>query len=198
MTLTRWMWAFVAIAAGSFALAAAGQWLLGWHRDGVQTWLGIGVGYLLGALLFLLMPRWWREHCDELYAQPAGRRYIRALWPIMIGYSLTLFGSIWLIKRGIESVPLRAAVAIVPALAILLFMRAALRYLREVDELQRRIETEAIGIAALTVSFLYFAAGLLDKARVISADAAAAMIWVFPMTMLVYGIAKFFAVRRYQ
>lgn len=198
MTMSRFMWIFVAIGAGALLLAGAGQWLLDWNRDGVQTWLGIGAGYLLGALLFLLMPRWWREHCDELYAQPAGRRYIRALWPIMIGYSLTLFGSIWLIKRGIESVPLRAAVAIVPALAILLFMRAALRYLREVDELQRRIETEAIGIAALTVSFLYFAAGLLDKARVISADAAAAMIWVFPMTMLVYGIAKFFAVRRYQ
>ena len=164
----------------------------------MQTWLGIGVGYLLGALLFLLMPRWWREHCDEMYAQPAGRRYIRALWPIMIAYSLSLFGSIWLIKRGIDSVPLRAAVAIVPALAILLFMGAALRYLREVDELQRRIETEAIGIAAMTVSFLYFAGGLLDKAKVITVDAAAAMIWVFPMTMLVYGIAKFFAVRRYR
>ena len=198
MTMSRFMWIFVAIDAGALLLAGAGQWLLHWDRSGVQTWLGIGVGYLLGALLFLLMPRWWREHCDEMYAQPAGRRYIRALWPIMIAYSLSLFGSIWLIKRGIESVPLRAAVAIVPALAILLFMRAALRYLREVDELQRRIETEAIGIAALTVSFLYFAAGLLDKARVISVDAAAAMIWVFPMTMLVYGIAKFFAVRRYQ
>ena len=196
--MRRWMWIFVAIALGSFALAGAGRWLLQWPDETIGLWVGIGAGYLLGAGLFLLMPRWWREHCDELYAQPAGRRYIRALWPIMIGYSLTLFGSIWLIKRGIESVPLRAAVAIVPALAILLFMRAALRYLREVDELQRRIETEAIGIAALTVSFLYFAAGLLDKARVISADAAAAMIWVFPMTMLVYGIAKFFAVRRYQ
>ena len=198
MTMSRFMWIFVAIGAGALLLAGAGQWLLDWNRDGVQTWLGIGVGYLLGALLFLLMPRWWREHCDEMYAQPAGRRYIRALWPIMIAYSLSLFGSIWLIKRGIDSVPLRAAVAIVPALAILLFMGAAVRYLREVDELQRRIETEAIGIAALTVSFLYFAAGLLDKARVISVDAAAAMIWVFPMTMLVYGIAKFFAVRRYQ
>lgn len=198
MTLRRFMWIFVGIGAGALLLAAAGQWLLHWDRGGVQTWLGIGVGYLLGALLFLLMPRWWREHCDEMYAQPAGRRYIRALWPIMIAYSLSLFGSIWLIKRGIDSVPLRAAVAIVPALAILLFMGAAVRYLREVDELQRRIETEAIGIAAMTVSFLYFAGGLLDKAKVIAVDAATAMIWVFPMTMLVYGIAKFFAVRRYR
>lgn len=198
MTLRRFMWIFVVIGAGALLLAAAGQWLLHWDRAGVHTWLGIGVGYLLCALLFLLLPRWWREHCDDMYAQPAGRRYLRALWPIIIVYSLSLFGSIWLVKRGIDSVPLRAAVAIVPALAILLFMGAALRYLREIDELQRRIETEAIGIAAMTVSVLYFAGGLLDKAKVVTVDAAAAMIWVFPMTMLVYAIAKFFAVRRYR
>ena len=197
MTLTRWMWAFVAIAAGSFALAAAGQWLLGWPGDAVGMWCGIGVGYLVGALLFLVLPRWWRQHCDEMYAQPAGRRYLRALWPIMIGYSLSLFMSIWLVKRGIESVPLRAVVAVLPALAIALLMRAALRYLREIDELQRRIETESIGIASLLVSLLYFAGGLLQKAKVIDVDAAAAMIWVFPLLCASYGIAKMVLTRRY-
>ena len=198
MTMSRFMWIFVAIGAGALLLAGAGQWLLHWDRGGVQTWLGIGAGYLLGALLFLLMPRWWREHCDELYAQPAGRRYIRALWPIMIGYSLTLFGSIWLIKRGIESMPLRALIAVVPALAIAALMWAGLRYLREIDELQRRIETEAIAASALLVSFVYFAGGLLQKAKVIAVPSADAMIWVFPMLMLAYAIAKFIAVRRYR
>ena len=197
MTLTRWMWAFVAIAAGSFALAAAGQWLLGWPGDAVGMWCGIGVGYLVGALLFLMLPRWWRQHCDEMYAQPAGRRYLRALWPIMIGYSLTLFVSLTLVRRGIESVPLRALVAVLPALPIVLLMRAALRYLREIDELQRRIETESIGIASLLVSVLYFAGGLLQKADVLHFDAAAVMIWVFPLLCLVYGIAKLILARRY-
>ena len=197
MTLRRWMWTFVAIAAGSFALAAAGQWLLHWPADAVGMWCGIGAGYLIGALAFLLLPRWWRQHCDEMYAQPAGRRYLRALWPIMIGYSLSLFASIWLIKRGIDSVPLRALVAVLPALPIVLLMRAALRYLREIDELQRRIETEAIGAASLLLAVVYFAAGLLQKARVIDIDAAVAMIWVFPLLCLSYGVAKFVLARRY-
>lgn len=197
MTLTRWMWTFVAIAAGCFALAAAGQWLLAWPSDAVGMWCGIGVGYLVGALLFLLLPRWWRQHCDEMYAQPAGRRYLRALWPIMIGYSLSLFASIWLIKRGIVSVPLRALVAVLPALPIVLLMRAALRYLREIDELQRRIETEAIGAASLLLSVLYFAGGLLQRAKVIDLDAAVAMIWVFPLLCAFYGIAKMILTRRY-
>ncbi|MGY0505806.1 hypothetical protein [Luteimonas sp. e5] len=198
MTLRRFMWIFAAIGLGSLLLAAAGQWWLGWGRNGVHTWLAIGAGYLLGAFMFLLMPRWWREHCDESYATPAGRRYVRALLPILLLYSLTLFASLWLIRRGIESLPLRALIAIVPALSIAGLMWAGLRYLREIDELERRIETEAIGAAALLVSFVYFAGGLLEKAKVIAMDAAVVMLWVFPLLMLAYGIAKFLAVRRYR
>ncbi|HEY1069927.1 hypothetical protein [Thermomonas sp.] len=197
MTMRRWMWIFVVIGLASLALAGAGRWLLSWPDDAVGTWVGIGAGYLLGAALFLLVPRWWRQHCDEMYAQPAGRRYLRALWPIMVGYSLTLFLSIWLVKRGIDSVPLRAVVAVLPVLPIALLMRAALRYLREIDELQRRIETEAIGIASLLVSLLFFAGGLLQKAKVVDIDAAVAMIWVFPLLCLAYGLAKMVLARRY-
>ncbi|QIL19474.1 hypothetical protein [Thermomonas sp. HDW16] len=197
MTLRRWMWIFVAIALGSFALAGAGRWLLQWPDETVGLWVGIGAGYLLGAGLFLLMPRWWRQHCDDMYAQPAGRRYIRALWPIMIGYSLTLFASIWFIKRGVESVPLRALLAVLPVIPLAMMMGAALRYLREIDELQRRIETESIGIASLLVSLLYFAGGLLQKAEVIDIDAGVAMIWVFPLLAAIYGIAKMRLTKRY-
>lgn len=197
MTLRRFMWIFVAIALGAFALAAAGRFLLAWPDNVVGMWAGIGAGYLLGAALFLLMPRWWRSHCDDMYAQPAGRRYLRALWPALVAYSLTLFASILLIKRGIEPVPLRGLVAVLPVLPIGWMMLAALRYLREIDELQRRIETEAIGIASLLVSMLYFAGGLLQKAKVIDLDAAMAMIWVFPLLCAAYGIAKMVLTRRY-
>ena len=198
MTMRRWMWSFVAIGIGSLLLAAAGRWLLHWPQQPVGLWAGIGLGYLLGAFAFVLMPRWWRDHCDEVYAQPAGRRYARAMIGIMVVYSLSLFGSLWLIKRGIGSLPLRALVAVAPALPIAWLMRAGLRYLREIDELQRRIETEAIGAAALLVSLVYFACGLLQKAKVVAVDAATAMIWVFPALMLAYSVAKFMAVRRYR
>src|SRR5690606_15757752 len=181
MTMRRWMWIFVAIGLASLALAAAGHWLLQWPRDAVGMRCVIGAGYLVGALLFLLVPRWWRQHCDEMYAEAAARRYMRALWPIMGAYAVILCLSIMQIRRGVESVPLRALVAVLPVVPLLFFLRAALRYLREIDELQRRIETEAIGIASLLVSMLYFACGLLQAAKVIDIDAAAAMLWVFPL-----------------
>ena len=195
--MRRFAQIFFGIGLFGLALGAAGHWLLAWPKGAVHAWLGIGAGYLLCALGMLLVPRWWRQHCDEMYAQPAGRRYIRALWPALIGYSLALFLSLWLLRRGIDPLPLRALVAVLPVLPLALMMRAALRYLREIDELQRRIETEAIGIASLLVSLLYFAGGLLQKAKVVDLDAAMAMIWVFPLLCAVYGIAKMVLTRRY-
>ena len=197
MTMRRFMWIFAAIGLGALALAGARRFLLAWPDGVVGMWTGIGAGYLLGAALFLLMPRWWRSHCDDMYAQAAGRRYLRALWPALALYSVTLFASIFLIRRGIESVPLRGLVAVLPVLPIGWMMLAALRYLREVDELQRRIETEAIGIASLLVSLVYFAGGMLEKAEVIRMDAGVAMIWVFPLLCGTYGIAKMILTRRY-
>ena len=191
MTMRRFMWIFVTIGLGSLALAGAGRFLLAWPDRMVGMWTGIGAGYLLGASLFLLMPRWWKSHCAEMFAQPAGRRYLRARWPALVA-------SIWWIRLGIESLPLRGLVAVLPVLPIAWMMHAALRYLREIDELQRRIETEAIGAASLLVALVYFAGGMLEKAEVIGMDAGVAMIWVFPMLCGLYGIAKMVLTRRYQ
>jgi len=197
VTLRRWMWIFVGIGLAALALAAAGHWLLDWPEGPVSMWTGIGIGYLVCSLLFLVLPRWWRQHCDEMFATQASRRYQRAMWPTMIAYSLLLFASIWWLKQGIQPLALRALVAVAPVVPLLFFLRAALRYLREIDELQRRIETEAIGIASLLVSMLYFAGGLLQKAEVIDIDSAAAMIWVFPLLCFIYGIAKMRLTKRY-
>ena len=197
MTMRRFIWIFVAIGIGALLLAAAGQWLLHWPDDMVGIWTGIGVAYILSGLVLRLLPRWWRQHCDEMYAMPAQKAYIRAIGPIMVAYALSLFASIWLIRQGIASLPLRALVALLPVLPLLLFLRAAMHYLRDIDELQRRIETEAIGIASLLVSMLYFGGGLLQKAKVIDIEAAAAMIWVFPLLCAIYGIAKMRLTKRY-
>jgi hypothetical protein len=197
MTIRRCMWTFVVISLFAFALAALGHFVLPWPDDAVGTWAGIGGSFLFCALLIRLTPRWWRQHYDEMSARPASLRYQRAVIPIMAGYSLALFLSMSLIHRGIESVPLRALVAVTPALAIVLVIRVALRYWREIDELQRRIETEAIGVASLLVAVLYFAGGLLQVAKVIDVDAGVVMIWVFPLLCLTYGIAKIVLTKRY-
>ena len=72
------------------------------------------------------------------------------------------------------------------------------RHIRDSDELQRRIELEAVSVATALVSMLYFAGGLLQMAKVIDIPSGQAMFWVFPMICLVYGLAKAFVAGRYR
>jgi hypothetical protein len=47
------------------------------------------------------------------------------------------------------------------------------------------------------VSLGYLAAGFLQTAKVIDVPSGAAMIWVFPLVCLAYGLAKAAVSRRY-
>lgn len=152
---------------------------------------GIAVGLLFGALLRWRLP----EPCDV--GTPALRsRYLREFLPAMAGYVVTLFLSIWLLKY-VDEPGLRALVALLPVPAIGMALRAIIRYIRDVDELQQRIELEAVSFAAAFVSMLYIAGGFLQLAKVIDIPSGVAMIWVFPLICASYGLAKIVVARRY-
>jgi hypothetical protein len=153
---------------------------------------GIAAGCFLGGLLRWRMP----DACDT--GTPALRsRYLREFLPAMAGYVVTLFLSVWLLKR-VDEPGLRALIALLPVPAIGLALRAIIRYIRDVDELQQRIELEAISFATAFVSMVYIAGGFLQLAKVIDVPSGVAMIWVFPLVCLSYGLAKMVVARRYQ
>lgn len=165
-----------------FPQAHLGQGLVG----------GAGAGLLLAACLRLL----GGGDCDE--ATPGlRRRYLREFMPAMVAYVVLLTVSLWLLKR-IDDTALRALVALLPVVPIGLALRAVIRYIRDTDELQRRIELEAVSFATALVSLLYMAGGFLQLAGVIDVPAGAAMIWVFPLVCLVYGFAKALVSRRFR
>ena len=153
---------------------------------------GASLGCFFGGLLRWRMP----EPCDT--GTPAlRRRYLREFLPAMAAYVVTLFASVWLLKR-VDEPGLRALIALLPVPAVSMAMRAIVRHIRDTDELQRRIELEAVSIATAFVSLAYLAAGFLQSAKVIDIPADAAMIWVFPLVCVVYGVAKVAVSRRYQ
>jgi hypothetical protein len=125
------------------------------------------------------------------------RRYTRDMTVGMVSYMALLFASL-LLLRTVEAPALRALIALLPVAPIALLMRAMLRFIRGVDELQQRIELEAICIAAALVSFGYMTGGFLQAAQVIDVPASAAMLWVFPLVCGLYGIAKSVVARRYR
>lgn len=153
---------------------------------------GIAAGCLFGALLRWRMP----DPCDT--GTPALRsRYLREFLPAMAGYVVTLFLSVWILKR-VDEPGLRALIALLPVPAIGMALRAIIRYIRDADELQQRIELEAVSFAAAFVSLVYIAAGFLQLAKVIDIPSGVAMIWVFPLVCASYGLAKLVVARRFQ
>ena len=192
MTTRRFMWVFVAIGLVALGLAALGRFLLAWPDGVIGMWVGIGTGCLFAGLLRRFMP----EACDE--GTPALRsRYLREFLPAMAAYVVILFFSVWLLKR-VDEPGLRALVALMPVPAIGMALRAIIRYIRDVDELQQRIELEAVSFAAAFVSMVYVTGAFLQLAKVIDIPSGVAMVWVFPLICASYGLAKIVVARRYR
>ena len=187
----RLLSAGLACGALAFALHFASPWVMADTASGVLS--GLGVGLLLAALARWRMP----EPCDT-GTPTLRRRYLREFLPAMAVYVVTVFLSIWLLKRGVDQPGLRALIALLPVPAIGMALRAIIRYIRDVDELQQRIELEAISFATAFVSMVYITGGFLQLAKVIDIPSGVAMIWVFPMICVSYGLAKMVVERRFQ
>ena len=180
-----------AIALGLMAFASS-RLLPGVPGMVVGILYGIALGLAFGALMRRSLP----EPCDT--APPAlRRRYTRELMLAMGAYVIVLFASVWLLKR-IEEPALRALLALAPVPPIALALRAMVRYIRDTDEMQQRIELEAVCIATAFVCLLYMAGGFLQAAKVIDVPAAAAKIWLVPLVCFSYGLAKLAVARRYR
>ena len=154
--------------------------------------VGLGAGLVLAALL-----RWFQPDGCDASTPSLRRRYMREFVPAMAGYVVLLFASVLLLKR-VDEPALRAVLALLPVVPIAFVLRAVIRFIRDADELQRQIELEAVSIATALVSLLYMAGGFLQLAKVVDVPAGVAMIWMFPLVCLVYGLAKIAVVRRFR
>ncbi|TDK23062.1 hypothetical protein E2F46_11860 [Luteimonas aestuarii] len=186
----RWM-------VGSGLALAAIALVLPWASGG-RVPVGVAAVLLLSASMIAVLGLLYRraEACDVAPAA-LGRRYTRELMLGMGTYVVVVLLSVWLLRR-VDDVALRAVIALLPVPPVAYAVRAMVRYIRGADELQRRIELEALSIATAFVSLLYMAGGFLQSARVIDLSASAAMIWVLPLVCFCYGVCKAFVARRYQ
>lgn len=128
---------------------------------------------------------------------PVSRRYMREFSAAMAIYAVVMMLSFYALK-SIEATWLRALVALLPALPIGLAARALLRFVRDCDELQRRIQLEAFSLASLVLTMSSFALGLLVLADVVRLDAGLALSLVMPAFSLLYGVFCAVTTYRYQ
>ena len=125
-------------------------------------------------------------------ARRAGRAYLWRFVPAMVGYVVLLLGALFLVQR-FPAAWWRFPVMIVPLLPLLLVVRAVARYLVDADELQRRIQLEALAVAFGAGSVLSFGYGLLQTVGLPDLS----WLWVWPVYAGCWLIGLLVARRRY-
>jgi hypothetical protein len=123
----------------------------------------------------------------------AARTYIVQFLGAMGAYILLLLLSVYLLQNNPTS-PWRGVVAALPVLPTCLALLVFVRYLGRMDELQRRIQLDAIAFAAGATAILTFTWGLLENAGFPHLS----LIWVLPLLVMLWGMATAVAARRYS
>jgi hypothetical protein len=139
------------------------------------------------------LPMSWKDRWGWLIPRaPERRMYRRSIVPML----LWLFGLPLALSYAdeITSAPLRGLLVLLPLIFYLWVFRLYFFYLRECDELERRIELEAVAIAAmLTLSFL-MSALLLFFAKVLPSTFSVSDVLVAAILLLTLS---YFFVRYY-
>ena len=137
---------------------------------------------------------------DTTIMRTAHRQYLKTFIPAMIAYVVVLFASILILKKiGMEApLHLRAVLSLAPIVPIILVCRALIRFLHDSDELERKIELEAIALSGLFTGLIFLCLGFLASSKIIYLDGAAVAIWVFPSLFGLYGVAKCISSWRYR
>lgn len=102
----------------------------------------------------------------------AGRRYLARLAAVMLAYGLALAAAL-AVLTALPASPWRFAGMALPLLPAAGAAWVVLRYLREADELQARIQLESLGAAFAAGSLITFGYGLMQIAG------APAVSWLF-------------------
>lgn len=113
----------------------------------------------------------------------AGAAYVFTLMPAFAVIRALPEGSLW-----------RIPLALLPLPAILFGVWTFLQFLASVDELQRRVQLQAIGFSLGLTGVITFTLGLLESAGFPTLG----IIWVFPMMIALWGVGQAIAMRRYQ
>jgi hypothetical protein len=95
----------------------------------------------------------------------------------LIVYSILVYVSITILNAGKVHGAERLAVAMLPLLAPPLMAWAVVRQLRRLDELQRRIQLEALALSFMVTALVTLSYGFLENVGFPALN----MVWVWPL-----------------
>ena len=124
--------------------------------------------------------------------ETARRRYAVELGGALAAYVVTLFVSLTLLKSVTDAI-VRPAVALLPMAPAVFVIIAIIRQLRRLDELQRRIQLEALAISFMGTAFITFGYGFLQ----LSGFPQVSWFAVWPIMAILWLAGLWFSQRRY-
>ena len=113
------------------------------------------------------------------------REYHRNMLLVMIAYTGSVVG-INLLETDTMGATMRTVLSLIPIVPAALMIAVILHYVRQIDEVQQRIITEACLVSLVTVGLASFTYGFLEGAIALP---AISMIWVFPALIGTAGLA---------
>lgn len=127
--------------------------------------------------------------------RPANRRYhLRSILPMLLVVALMLLPP-WL-PPGLPDAA-QIALRLLPLVPMAFIYLHYLRYLRESDELERKVEVEALALSAIATLMLGLGALLLGEEPGIAPPAEASLVAVVLMQVGSYWLARLWLRRRY-
>ena len=123
----------------------------------------------------------------------ASRAYLIEFGGAMAAYAVVLVAAITVINAHPQAA-WRSLVALAPVIPAIFAVFAFVRFLRRMDELQRRIQLEALGLSFAVSGILTFAYGFLELTGFPQLN----LIWIFPGMIMLWGLGLVVATRRYQ
>lgn len=133
------------------------------------------------------------EHVPEKM-KPAAQRYAREMIIAGLLYSVIVFAGASATRLELPHWVIIVA-AIAPILPALMMLRAYITFVNGVDEFQRRIQSEAVMIAAGITGFGTFSYGFLEEW---AGFPHVPLIWVLPILIGSWGIALCFIRLKYK
>lgn len=123
------------------------------------------------------------------------RRYNLWVMLLMAAY-VGLLLLVWPHAKSGAPMPVRALLALLPALPVVAVNVVMAWRVLSSDELEQRLHMDALGLAAAVVCVLSLLGGFLAAAKV-ATFGGDVLIWVFPVACVTYGIARWLLARRY-
>jgi hypothetical protein len=125
--------------------------------------------------------------------ETSARRYLVEFGGAMVAYTVLLITSVTLLK-GVDSGVGRYALAVLPVAPLPFAVLSFVRAMRRMDELQRRIQLEAISFGFGTTLLITLTIGFLENAGL----PRLSWIWVTPLMIPLWALGQWIASRHYR